>query len=71
MSFFHHIFHRISLPTIDPQGGGLREEIEAEQLEPEAITLDEGVVDGQLEAQWQQMQDEIKKDPDWITFSEE
>lgn len=65
------LFHHISLPTVDPLGGGLREEIEAEQLEPEAITLEDGVIDGQLERRWEQLQEEIKKDPDWITFSDE
>lgn len=68
MNLFHH---PISFSKADPLGAGLREEITAEQLEPEAITLEDGVVDGELEARWQELHDEIQKDPDWITFSEE
>lgn len=68
LNLFHH---SISFHKADPLGGGLGEEIEAERLEPEAIMLEDGVIDGELEARWQEMQEEIKKDPDWITFSEE
>lgn len=66
MNFFHHI----SLPKIDPLGGGLREEIEAEQLESEAITLEEGVIDGELEAKWQSIEEEFKKDPEYYSTNE-
>lgn len=68
LQLFHHT---ISFKKADPLGGGLGEEIAAERLEPEAITLDDGVIDGELEARWQELQNEIKQDPDWITFSEE
>lgn len=36
-----HLFHRMKLEPIDPLGDGLREEIEAERREPEAINLEE------------------------------
>lgn len=67
MSLFHHV----SLPEIDPLGGGLREEIEAEQLEPEAITLEEGIDEGALSQYWQGVEEDIEKDPTWFTFDSE
>lgn len=73
MNIFHHIsllFHHISLPAIDPQGGGLREEIEAEQLEPEAIVFEDGVIDGELEAKWDEIEQEFKKDPQYYSIDE-
>jgi hypothetical protein len=61
--------HRISLPQPDPLGGGLAEEIAAEQAEPDAITLEEAL-DAQLIAdQWNQAVEELEKDPDWFNFS--
>jgi len=67
MSLFHH---HIAFKQIDPLGDGLREEIEREQLEPEAITtFDE---DGeQLIERWQQIEQDIEKDPEWFKFSDE
>jgi hypothetical protein len=70
MSFFHRIFHHISFSKIDPLGDGLREEIEQEQLEPEAITLEEGVDEGALSESWQEIQQDIEKDPEWFHFSD-
>lgn len=66
-NLFHHV---ISFRRADPLGDGLREEIEAEQLEPEAITLQEGVNEGELEAFWQEVERDIKKDPQWFRFDE-
>ena len=67
MSLFHHV----SLPTPDPLGGGLREEIQAEQLETEAITLEEGIDEGALSQYWQGVEEDIQKDPTWFTFDNE
>lgn len=67
MSFFHHI----SLPPVDPLGDGLREEIVAEQHEPEAITLEEGIDEGQLTDYWANVEKDIEKDPEWFDFSDE
>ncbi len=66
MSLFHHISFQVS----DPLGGGLREDIENEQLEAEAITLD--APDGdQLADSWAKIVGDVKKDPDWFDFSED
>jgi len=67
MSLFHHV----SLPQPDPLGGGLREEIQAEQLETEAITLEEGIDEGALSQYWQGVEQDIEKDPTWFTFDNE
>jgi hypothetical protein len=65
------LFHRVSFRQADPLGGGLREEIEAEQLEPEAITLDDGINEGQLETFWQNVEQDIERDPEWFRFTDE
>lgn len=67
MSLFHH---HVSFSQTDPLGGGLREEIEHEQLEPEAIML--GDEDGsQLVTTWQHIAEDVEKDPDWFAFSDD
>jgi hypothetical protein len=66
MSLFHHI----SFPQVDPLGDGLREEIIAEQQEPEAMTL-EDVDAGTLSSYWQSVEEDISKDPTWFRFDNE
>jgi len=66
-----NLFHRVTFSKIDPLGDGLREEIQAEQLEPEAITLEEGVNEGELEQYWQSVEEDISKDPQWFRFTDE
>lgn len=61
----------ISFTPIDPIDNGLREEIIAEQQEPEAIMLEEGLGEGQSEAFWQNVEEDIQKDPEWFTFDNE
>ncbi len=61
----------ISFKPIDPIDNGLREEIIAEQQEPEAIMLEEGLGEGQSEAFWQNVEEDIQKDPEWFTFDNE
>jgi hypothetical protein len=64
--------HHISFKQIDPLGDGLREEIEAEREEPEAIvTLEEGIDEGQLSQYWQSVESDIEQDPEWFKFSED
>lgn len=71
MSFLHKFRHTLSLSKVDPLGGGLAEEIAAEQSESDAITLEE-TLDGQLIAQqWDQTVEELEKDPDWFKFSDD
>lgn len=68
MSLFSH---HISFKQIDPLDNGLREEIESERLEPQAITLEEGVDEGKLSEYWQSVESDIEKDPEWFSFSED
>jgi hypothetical protein len=68
MSLFHH---HIAFKQIDPLGDGLREEIQQEQMEPESITLEEGVDEGQLSQFWQSVEADIQEDPEWFNFTEE
>lgn len=68
---FQLFHHTISFKKVDPLDDGLREEIEAEQLEPEAITLEKGLSEGQLEEYWQSVEKDIEKDPEWFRFSNE
>jgi hypothetical protein len=63
--------HHISFKKIDPLGNGLRDEIVAEQTEPEAITLEEGVDEGQLTNFWQSVEVDIEQDPEWFHFTED
>lgn len=67
---FQLFHHTISFDDIDPLDDGLREEIEAEQMEPEAITLEE-VDETQLEQYWQSVEKDIEKDPEWFRFDNE
>lgn len=70
MSF--NLFHRsITFSKADPLGAGLGEEIEAERLEPEAITLEEGLDEGQLEAYWESVERDLENDPEWFRFTNE
>lgn len=68
---FNLFRHTVSFQAVDPLGDGLREEIETEQLEPQAITLEEGIDESQLSDFWQQVQSDIAQDPEWFHFSEE
>lgn len=66
------LFHQpISFSRVDPLANGLSEEIEAEQLETEAITLEEGLNEGEIEAYWQSVQQDIQEDPEWFDFTKE
>jgi hypothetical protein len=65
-----NLFHRISFPKIDPLGAGLREEIAVEQEDPSAMTLEEGIDEGELSEFWQQVEADIEQDPEWFKFSE-
>lgn len=70
---FHTLFHprRVQFAKADPLGDGLGDEIVSEQLEPEAITLDEGVNPGELSEFWQSVESDIEQDPEWFHFTEE
>jgi hypothetical protein len=63
--------HHISFKQIDPLGDGLGEQIAQEQMEPEAITLEENVNEEQLTSYWQSVESDIEKDPEWFKFSDD
>ena len=65
------LFHKLHLSRIDPLGGGLAEEIAAEQQEAEAIRLEEFPDGNVLSEQWQHVVDDVEKDPEWFTFSDQ
>ncbi len=68
---FRLFHHTISFSKTDPLGDGLGEEIEAEQLEPEAITLEEGLSEGEIEEFWKSVAKDIENDPEWFRFTNE
>lgn len=67
MSLFHHI----SFKPVDPLGDGLREEIAAEQQEPEAIETLEDLDAEKLGKFWNDVEEDVKNDPEWFHFSED
>ena len=52
------IFNKIHFPEIDPLGGGLAEEIAAEQQSDERITLEEIQNGNELAERWQEIADQ-------------
>lgn len=67
----HHLFRSISFTPIDPLGDGLREEIIAEQSEPERIVLEERPDEGDLANYLESITSDIQDDSDKFTFSED
>lgn len=63
--------HTITFSPVDPLGDGIGEDIAAERLEPEAITLEEGVDEAALTEYWQKVEQDIEKDPTWFRFDQE
>jgi len=67
MSLFHHNTVRFSKP--DPLANGLAEEIVAEQREADSFkTLDDMPAD-ELDRHWDAIIDDIEKDPNWFSFT--
>jgi hypothetical protein len=56
-----HFFHRMNLTPVDPLGDGLREEIEAERQEADAIDLNEALDDEDFTRYWQEVADSIEE----------
>jgi hypothetical protein len=67
----HHLFRSISFTPIDPLGDGLREEIIAEQSEPDRIILEERPDEGDLANYLESITTDIQEDADEFTFSED
>lgn len=68
---FAHLFRPISFTPIDPLGDGLREEIIAEQSEPDRIVLEERLDEGDLANYLESITTDIQEDADEFTFSED
>lgn len=66
---FH--FHHISFDPIDPLGDGLREEIIAEQSDPERIVLEERPSEGELVAYLESITNDIQEGSDQLTYTED
>jgi hypothetical protein len=67
-----HLFHpRISFDPVDPLGDGLGDEIMHEQLEPEAITLEEDINASELSQFWQSVDVTDEQDPRQPNFTEQ
>ena len=63
--------HSIKFKKPDPLANGLGDEIAAEQREADSFkTLDDTSGD-ELTKQWNAIEKDIKKDPDWFVFTED
>ena len=71
MSLFHLLKHHLSFTHPDPLGGGLAEEIAAEQSEPEAIALEEYADGEALVDRWTHVVEEVEQDPEWFDFAKD
>lgn len=65
---FHH--SRIQFKHIDPLANGLRDEINAEKSNSDAISLTQDIDSSELIQFWQKTLDEVKNDPQWFKFSD-
>ena len=63
------IIGSITFSPIDPLGDGLREEIIAEQLEPERIVLEERPDEAELARYLESITADIQSETDKLTFS--
>lgn len=67
----HHPLHHVTFTAADPLGDGLREEILAEQTEPEHIVLEERPDEGELVGYLESITADVQSDADEFTFSED
>jgi hypothetical protein len=69
--FFKHIIGSITFTPVDPLGDGLREEIIAEQAEPERIVLEERPSENELMSYLESITTGVQDESDKLTFSED
>jgi len=69
--FFKHLIGSISFTPVDPLGDGLREEIIAEQLEPEHIILGERPGEEDLAAYLESITADIQNEADKLSLSQD
>lgn len=67
----HQGSHHIGFTPVDPLGDGLREDIIAEQSEPDAIVLEERPDESDLVNYLESITSDIKGDADEFTYSED
>jgi len=60
------LFHKISFKPIDPYGD-VQDEILAEQMEPQAISLEEDINEAELEQRWEEITREARADQDALS----
>jgi len=56
---------KVRFKPIDPLDNGLREEIAAEQLEPDHFVLDD-LLDGTLAEKWEEILTDARRDPEFV-----
>lgn len=72
MSLLHpHLKHHLSFTPVDPLGDGLREDILAEQSEPEAIDLEKGLDEDNLVDYLSSITADVQSDSDTFTYTED
>lgn len=69
MRFNHHDTIHFQAPN--PLDDGLGDDIQAEQQESEAITLEDHPDEEALAKYWQFVEEDIRKDPEWFDFAGE
>lgn len=67
MLFSHH---KIAFRPIDPLDNGLREEIAAEQAEPDHFVLSDQI-DSDLGEKWEAVLADARRDPDFVFVSDD
>lgn len=67
----HHLHQHVAFTPVDPLGDGLREEILAEQSEPEAIDFKKGLDEDNLVTYLEALTADVMSDPDEFTYSED
>lgn len=63
--------HKLQFQPVDPLGDGLGDDIAHEQSEPGAAEFQQDIDGNNLTDFWNKVEDDVKKDPDWFTFSED
>lgn len=66
----HHPLRHITFKPVDPLGDGLREEILAEQNDPDHIDLNDRPSEDELVSYLQSITTSIQDETDTLTFSE-
>jgi len=61
---------KVRFKPIDPLDNGLREEIAAEQLEPDHFVLDD-LLDGTLAEKWEEILTDARRDPEFVFVDDE